>query len=140
MAVQFTFCASRILHAADHRLRWARLERGTFAFAIARGTELEKENHSFRAGPEVNISFCLGRAVRSDDNDRAASGRIRPNTSGHIGQPFPVRTFKLGRLEAGTQAVTWDGLDENGQPIVEAAECHAAELERLKLTKPPTNN
>jgi hypothetical protein len=51
-----------------------------------------------------------------------------------LAQPFPVRTFWLGKLPAGTHSVSWDGLDENGQPVVEVQNVTPAELERLKLT------
>ncbi|HVJ57284.1 MAG TPA: hypothetical protein VM574_05565, partial [Terrimicrobiaceae bacterium] len=51
-----------------------------------------------------------------------------------MAQPFPVRTFWLGKLPAGTHSVSWDGLDENGQPVVEVQNVTPAELERLKLT------
>ena len=52
----------------------------------------------------------------------------------YLAQPFPVRTLRLGKLPAGNHSVTWDGLDEKGEPIVEVQNVTPAELERLKLT------
>lgn len=52
----------------------------------------------------------------------------------YLALPFPVRTFRLGKLPAGTHSVSWDRLDENGQPVVEVQNVTPAELERLKLT------
>ncbi len=96
--------------------------------------KLEREDHLYRAGPELNISFRL--AEPSD-----VTITIARHLAGYaeykwpyLAKPFPVRTLKIGRLDAGTQAVTWDGLDENGQPIVELQNVTPAELERLKLT------
>ena len=52
----------------------------------------------------------------------------------YLAKPFPVRSLKLGQLQAGTHTVTWDGFDEKGEPVVELQNVTPAELDRLKLT------
>ncbi|MGB8466002.1 MAG: hypothetical protein WCE49_13710, partial [Terrimicrobiaceae bacterium] len=52
----------------------------------------------------------------------------------YLAEPFPVRTLKLGKLEAGPHTVDWDGFDEKGQPIVEEQNTRPDELARLNLT------
>lgn len=96
--------------------------------------KIEKENQLFRAQPGLNISFAL-----SEPSDVTIT--IARHLAGYdeykwpyLAQPFPVRTFRLGRLPAGTHSVTWDGLDEQRQPIVEVQNVTPAELDRLKLT------
>lgn len=97
--------------------------------------KIEKENQLYRAQPGLNISFSLGRAFRSDHDGRASSGAGYDEYKWpYLALPFPVRTFRLGKLPAGTHSVSWDRLDENGQPVVEVQNVTPAELERLKLT------
>jgi NPCBM-associated, NEW3 domain of alpha-galactosidase len=51
----------------------------------------------------------------------------------YLAEPFPVREFKLEKLEAGQHTVDWDGLDEKGQPVVEVQNVSPEELKALKL-------
>ena len=85
------------------------MERGSSAFAASSGAEDRKGESALQGAAGVERSFSLA-------------------------EPSEVAMTVARHLAGGTHSVSWDRLDENGQPVVEVQNVTPAELERLKLT------
>ncbi len=96
--------------------------------------KIENDNNLHRAQPDLNISFALAEPSEVTMTIARHLAGYDEYKWPYLAQPFPVRTLRLGKLPAGNHSVTWDGLDEKGEPIVEVQNVTPAELERLKLT------
>ena len=95
--------------------------------------EIEKADHYYKVMPGLNISFTL---VEPADVTVTVSRHLAGYDEfkwRYLAEPFPVRTLPLGRLEAGTHTVVWDGFDEGGNPIVEVQNIKPDELHELKI-------
>ncbi len=96
-----------------------------------------KEEGLYEASPAASLSFTLAQPEEVTVTVGRHLAGYREHQWPWLENPFPVRTFRLGKLAAGTHTVEWDGLDEKGRPVVEVRNTRPDELERLE-TKPPT--
>jgi hypothetical protein len=96
--------------------------------------KIECDNQLFRTTPELNVSFTLAAPFEVNVTIARHLAGYDEYKWPYLANPSPVRTLKLGRLEAGTRTIRWDGLDKMGEPIVEVQNVTPAELDRLKLT------
>ncbi|MGA2617981.1 MAG: hypothetical protein ABSF26_10250 [Thermoguttaceae bacterium] len=82
---------------------------------------IERGLTGYRAEPEVRISFRL--AAEADVSITVArhdaQSRWNPTDTRIRAIPAAVRILNLGNLTAGVHKAVWDGLDEQGQPVVE---------------------
>ena len=74
----------------------------------------------YEDSPQINVHFQLIKpaTVVVEIARHAPSGTGIDNTdSPLLAEPVVVRRLELGRLPAGQQTTTWDGLDSQGKPI-----------------------
>jgi len=98
--------------------------------------KIERKGATFQIAPQVGITFRLNR----DADIHVRVGRhlaMAKDFQGiYIAEPFAVRDWKLGRLKAGTHTLNWDGLDAQGQPVVQRVNLSAPEIRALKDPHP----
>jgi len=98
---------------------------------------IAKSEFAWEAQAPVKISFALrAKADIVVQIARHLAGDAQ-HQSEFIAEPFPVREFKLGKLEAGRHEVTWDGLNADGKPVTETQVLSSKELKDLKERPAP---
>ena len=98
---------------------------------------IAKSEFAWEAQAPVKISFTLG--AKRDVSvlvARHLAGDVQWQSE-YIAEPFPVREFKLGKLQPGRHEIVWDGLTADGKPVTETQVLSSGELKNLKERPAP---
>lgn len=72
----------------------------------------------YKADPSIRIGYTLDQADEVTVEIRAHLAKADRNSE-YLAEPPLVRTLKQGRVEAGRHETVWDGLGEEGKPVVQ---------------------
>jgi PA14 domain/Divergent InlB B-repeat domain len=107
------------------------------AFAAISGFRVEQTltvtGTTYAVTPALKISFHLSQASPVTVKISRHLARYEQFKWPYLGKPILVRELNQGTMGAGTQTITWDGLDQNGRTIVEEQNTSTKELAAMNL-------
>ncbi len=127
-------------HAAHHAFCFvaaASVALASAAFAAVSDLRVEQTftvtGTTYSVTPTLKISFNLSQASPVTVKISRHLARYEHFKWPYLAKPILVRELNQGTMGAGSQTITWDGLDQNGKTVVEEQNTLTEELAAMNL-------
>ena len=95
-----------------------------------------KKGEVYGISPQIAIHFTLAKAAAATVRIERHQDEMLEWNGPYLVDTYPVRTLDLGKLAAGPQTVTWDGLGADGKEVTHTRSVHASVINREKRDDP----